>query len=231
MASSSELKNGYFGVICAILAAVFNFTGMLVLSLVRFGVIQKDHHHHFSIDKLKALDVTYIRSYWHHRRDVKQYEILAQVFIALAWGLQLVPLLYVTSISSYDRGLANAASGFFVAGTLIAVLDFLLNAGTIQVLDWITTWPLNNQDWRSLEISYMISSSRNIWLLTVDWYVRPSHPSRVSNSLLETHMLACMSRRSDVVFHAPKRVRTRICTYHMSLQVCVSIISSPSHTL
>ena len=92
------------------------------------------------------------------------------MFIALAWGLQLVPLLYLTSINTYDRALANAASGFFVLGSGIAVLDFLLNAGTIQVLDWMTRdFLLNAQDWRSLEITYMVSRSRNLWLLTVDW--------------------------------------------------------------
>lgn len=165
----SESGNGLFGVLCAVISALFHFIGMLILSLVRFGVINKGHVHHFSIEKLKALDVTYIQSYWHLRRDVKQYEIISQVFIALAWGLQLVPLMYVTSINTYDRGLANAASGFFIAGSLIAVLDFLLNAGTVQVLDWMTTWNLGPQEWKSLEISYIISSSRNVWLLTVDW--------------------------------------------------------------
>lgn len=79
MTTSAMSKSGMFGVVCAVLAGLLNFIGGLVLSFVRFGVISKGHHHDFDINKLKALDVPYIQSYWHHRRDMKQYEILSQV--------------------------------------------------------------------------------------------------------------------------------------------------------
>ena len=47
-------RGGTFGMICACLAATFNFTGGLILSFVRFGVIVKDHHSDFDINKLKV---------------------------------------------------------------------------------------------------------------------------------------------------------------------------------
>lgn len=103
--------------------------------------------------------------------EVREWETFGQVIAGLAWAAQLPALVVLCSAhNARSPSLTSTAMVFFSAGTFIAVLDFLLNAGTTSMVAWISQeFALSHQDYRNFMITYLVASSRDLWLLATHW--------------------------------------------------------------
>ena len=155
----------------AVLAALSHFAAAGSLALILTGAVGGDGITGFDSAKERALDVAYIKEKWAHRQAVRGWYLAVDLCSGFAWAAQLPVLLYLSgSLARQHPPLASCCQAFFMAGSLVCVIEFLLNAGTQTVGAQIAReYQLSDYDWKSFEISYQMQESRNAWLFATDW--------------------------------------------------------------
>lgn len=155
----------------AVLAALSHFAAAGSLALILTGAVGGDGITGFDFAKERALDVAYIKEKWAHRQAVRGWYLAVDLCSGFAWAAQLPVLLYLSgSLARQHPPLASCCQAFFMAGSFVCVIEFLLNAGTQTVGAQIAReYQLSDYDWKSFEISYQMQESRNAWLFATDW--------------------------------------------------------------
>ena len=130
-----------------------------------------------------ALDPEILRPLWTARAAALMPYLLAEFSAALAWAMVIPTVLSTAAVMGGHRSSSTAFSGCFIACAIISLINFTYQAGTVTVTDWISTWPSmqsrNETDptdhegtgfgpLQALEINFLISNSRTLWLFCMD---------------------------------------------------------------
>ena len=138
---------------------------------------------------------------WSRRRDAQPYMLMGHVVSISGWFLALPA---VSSFAQILGGPERSASGLlqlsFLTAAILTVVEFTSDAGTAAASDWMSTWPLLSRQasdggdgdddsisaLQSLEVSYIMSHSRTLWLFAVKGIM-------LAAALLASAFLICAS--------------------------------------
>lgn len=112
------------------------------------------------------------------RADAQPFWVTAYVWSALGW-LAAVPGVNCLSaiLGGQTRSATEVISSAFKAAALLALVEFVSEMGTISTADWLAKWPAMTYEVphdggfgavAGLEISYLMTHSRTLWLFAVD---------------------------------------------------------------
>jgi len=127
----------------------------------------------------RELNVTHLQSRWRGRRDAKGAFLLADVSGAVAWVSLIGPVSAATQLMGGFNGRSanRVVVACFNTAALVTILDFVFQAGTVSLVDWVSTWPVmqgaggGDGDFtalQTLEIAWLVASARTVWLFALD---------------------------------------------------------------
>ena len=135
------------------------------------------------MERYMALDPEILRPLWTARAAALMPYLLAEFSAAVAWAMVIPTVLSTAAVLGGHRSSSTAFSGCFIACAIISLINFTYQGGTVTVTDWISTWPSmqsrNETDptdnegtgfgpLQALEINFLISNSRTLWLFCMD---------------------------------------------------------------
>jgi len=119
-----------------------------------------------------SLNFTQLRALWVHRRQQLGVQVLNDVFNFTSFWLLLYGIFCVAKL------FGKAASGMarfvlrmtFAVGTIIPAVQILQNLGVYSAGVYITGLPaFPNEGFQALEVAYLMSYARSIWLFSVTY--------------------------------------------------------------
>ena len=133
------------------------------------------------MDAYKQLNVTNLQALWAGRRAAQGAILSAEFTGALAWFSLMPPVAAFTAqLGGSSRSANGIVTSCFNGVALITLVDLTFQAGTISLVDWISSWDIiqgaTEQHARdggfgalqSLEIAFMVGQSRTVWLFAMD---------------------------------------------------------------
>lgn len=130
-------------------------------------------------ERYKTLDSELLLRLWDGRRAAQPFELLGALSACIAW---LAALPAVESFAAAMGGPVHMATGLLRSAWKIAaalsVMELTAEAGAASTADWVSTWSAVNEanhthdggfgPVQALEISYVMTHSRTLWLFAVD---------------------------------------------------------------
>ena len=117
---------------------------------------------------------------WAQRRSAQAPEGFGHLFAVFGWVFA-IPV--ISTLGQVLGGGVRSSSALlvyaFVAGAILTVVEFVSEVGTATMSDWMSQWPILSQPKaapdpgeltpvQSFEISYLLATSRTIWLYAMD---------------------------------------------------------------
>lgn len=129
------------------------------------------------------LNTTTLQAVWAQRRAAQGQYLAAEIFGAVGW-FSVLPAIETLAALTGGHSAASILKWSFVSAAMLTLLDFTFQAGLVQMTDWISRWPFFMADktdhpepgidqdhlgpMQVLEVSYLVSTSRTIWLFAID---------------------------------------------------------------
>lgn len=124
--------------------------------------------------KWMALDPTLLRTLWEYRVQSANLSIVTSAVITLSFFLLLATVMSLAD--AFDAHSGHKASKTllvpsFLFATALVVLDLTFNAGQVTTSAFIyKMWTIDDQTLKSLELSYLMNESRELWMLGMVWF-------------------------------------------------------------
>ncbi len=147
------------------------------------------------------LDVTVLEHIWETRRSVEAYQLPAMLLQTLSLSFILPALMCLGNL--FGRRNSPVMLPAFYIGVSIVVVDMLFSAGLNTTADWMSSWGIMSPEQagkhvndggfgplQSLEIAYMLSNSRELWLFTIEWLFLGIGVCSASVTVYETDMFS-----------------------------------------
>ena len=127
----------------------------------------------------RMMSDTAVHARWAHRRGAQAFDVFGLFFSVIGWVLAIPPISSLgAALGGQQRSCTNLVLYAFVAGGVLTLVEFTSEAGTAMVSDWMSQWPIlatptMNQAGeltaaQSFEITYMLVTSRSVWLYAMD---------------------------------------------------------------
>ena len=126
----------------------------------------------------QELDVTVLKRRWEGRIASQTPHLLAELIAAVAWFTTLPAVSSAALVAGGNsRSATRVMYNAFVAIAAISTVDFTFQAGTVSMTDWLATWPVMDANHthdggfgalQALELDFLVSSSRTVWLFALD---------------------------------------------------------------
>jgi len=161
------------GKIVAWLSASFILVANLFNVLLYWGVLTGGEYPNYNEKQYKEMDITTIKSLWAWRRKAN----LSLMAISILESLGLIMFVYVAfclaKIHKKIQGMQGAPKVMywcFILGAVLPAIAFLENLGSTIAGETISEWNIPQQAWISLEISYLISTSRSLYVYALHFF-------------------------------------------------------------
>jgi len=123
---------------------------------------------------------------WDARRAAKPLFVVGDLVTAAAWALAIPAVAsYSQILGGADRSASGVLLWAFVVGGLLSATEFMSEAGTATVADWMSDWPMLKalppslalsshglqqglSPLQSFEVSFLLSQSGIFWLFAMD---------------------------------------------------------------
>ena len=122
------------------------------------------------------LNVTNLQARWEGRRRSQAPYLMAELFGSVAWFSLIGPIACLCDLlGGESRSATKIVSSAFTAVAMLTLVDLTFQAGTISLVDWVSTWPpIRDADehhasdggfgaLQALEIAFMVGESRTTW--------------------------------------------------------------------
>eukprot|EP01092_Planopodium_desertum_P006081 TRINITY_DN2508_c0_g1_i1.p1 TRINITY_DN2508_c0_g1~~TRINITY_DN2508_c0_g1_i1.p1 ORF type:complete len:268 (-),score=37.12 TRINITY_DN2508_c0_g1_i1:72-875(-) len=159
----------------AFLAAASLFIAGLLRGLLNFGVIGTPPPLPANSTATNqgafpdSLDPDYLQALWAYRAKIAPTELSINFFLSVGLFTVMMPMgnlckIYRGQPSFFIASLGNCAT----LGAVLPVFEFLQNLGSSAAGDYIfSTWNLTLGEVQALEISYLMSISRSLWVFAM----------------------------------------------------------------
>lgn len=175
------------------LAAVLNGAGNYIENESRYtptnGLVTKEHYLDYTM-----LNTTLLRRIWKDRISARGVLLAGDFFGCMGWFALIPPIQGLALVVGGDTtSTTRIMTASIVLAATIAVVEICFEAGTTSASDWVATWPsMTGEDGfdaagrhhppdevgyseaghfsplQALEISYVLSHARAVWLLAMD---------------------------------------------------------------
>ena len=126
-------------------------------------------------EEYKKLNTTTLEAIWTARRKAEGLYLGAEATGAIAW-FSILPVIGALCTLWRVRSATAVMKACFFAVAIISFIDFTFQAGLVQTTDWLSSWALmtttaHKDEFgpiQALEIAYLVTNSRTIWLFAFD---------------------------------------------------------------
>ena len=164
----------FFGATCFLISAMIYIDGYAIEYMA-------DLEAPGGFEASMRLNVTNLQARWEGRRKSQAPYLMAELFGAAGW-FSLMPVISCLCelLGGETRSATKIVSSCFHAVAMLTLVDLTFQAGTISLVDWVSTWPpIRDADehhaadggfgaLQALEIAFMVGESRTTWLFAMD---------------------------------------------------------------
>jgi hypothetical protein len=152
----------------AIAGAIVRILGTISI-LIIVSLIQRDHAD-CNFRDIENLNTDCLREFWDRQRKYRFFDFAGDILLAISSFLFLMPILsFCDAVKRTSRQYPVAVIVGFAAACGISVLEFLFRAGVNTTADWVyDTWSLNDEELKTLTISFVIARGYGTWVLALD---------------------------------------------------------------
>ena len=160
------------------------------------------------MDGYKSLNATNLQFRWAARRQAQGPLLFAEFAGAVAWFSLMPSVSAMTALLGGDtRSATSVVQSSFHAVALITLVHMTFQAGTITLVDWVSTWPIVRDAseahahdggfgaLQALEIAWLVGRAPTVWLFTMDELL-------LAVALFTTAHLVYTSRGQDQPLHS-----------------------------